>query len=264
MRGWTARLESGRWVGWLGALALAFSGFTLTARLAPYSEASVWTAYFVGFGAVVTCALGVAVTVPAGRRVCAGLAVLGLAGLVLAQRLGGGDARFILLALLALGSGLGGWVGSGIEQPGHLLFVAVISSLADTFSVTHPDGPSAMIARQPQALALLALSWPMLGTRDVVPLLGVGDVVFTALYWSAARKHALAWQRTLLALSCAYLVTVIAVVALERAIPVLPLMGICMLAAHASARTPPAADRKRGLWTIAALSFVLAVWVLRR
>jgi hypothetical protein len=220
----------------------------------------------VGFTLVVICVLAVAITAPSQPRLCAGLAIGALAGLVLVQRvgtaLGGGLGVFV--ALLALGSALGTWVGASIEQPGHLLFVAIVSSVADMFSVTHPDGPSAQIARQPEALALLALPWPMLGMRHAAPLLGVGDVVFTSLYWSAARRHHLPLKRTLFALTCAYFVTVVAVLATARPIPVLPLLGASMLLAHAAARTPHSHDRKRGLWLMTALAVGLAVWVLRR
>ena len=251
---------------WSGALALSLSGFTLTTRLAPYSPVSTQVAYCTGFGLVVLSVLAVAIGAPQERRVCAGLAVSALLGLIVVQRVGPDAAGglWVFCALLAFGSALGAWVGSAIERPGHLLFVALVSSLVDSFSVAHPDGPSAQLARQPEMLALLALPWPMLGTRVAVPLLGVGDVVFTSLYWSAARKHGLAWRRTLLALAGGYLVTLIAVLVAARPIPVLPMLGAGMLLAHSAARKPHARDLKQGLWLVTALAVALGVWVLRR
>lgn len=251
---------------WFGALGLSLSGFTLTARLAPYSSVSIWVAYYIAFGLVALSVLATAIAAPRERRSCFVLTLCAFAGLFVVQRVGteAAGGLWIFCALLALGSALGAWVGNGIEQPGHLLFVAIVSSLADAFSVAHPDGPSAQIARQPETLALLALPWPMLGTHEAAPLLGVGDVVFTSLYWSAGRRHALAWQRTLIALLGGYLVTVVVVVVAARPIPVLPLFGAGMLLLHPAARKPQSRDLKRGLWVITALAVVLAVWVLRR
>jgi hypothetical protein len=68
----------------------------------------------------------------------------------------------------------------------------------------------------------------------------------------------------LLALACAYLVTVVTVLATARPIPVLPLLGASMLLAHGAARTPHSHDLKRSLWLMTALAVGLAVWVLRR
>jgi hypothetical protein len=236
----------------------------LTVRLAAYSDVSPMGGYFVGFALVVACVLSVAIGVPTTRRACALLSLLGLLGLGVAQRMTGvAAAAGVLVALLALGSALGAWVGQGIAAPGHLLFVAIISSLADTFSVSHPDGPTAAIARSPEALAWLALPWPMLGTRDILPFLGVGDVVFCSLYYAAARKHGLSLARTLMALLAAFASAAIAVGVFERPIAVLPFLGVGVLVAHPAFRRPPTGDQRRGIWLITAFAFALAVWALR-
>jgi hypothetical protein len=110
----------------------------------------------------------------------------------------------------------------------------------------------------------LALPWPMLGTRDILPFLGVGDVVFCSLYYAAARKHGLSLARTLVALIGAFAATAITVAVLARPVAVLPFLGAAVLAAHASFRRPPARDLRRGVWLITGFAFALAVWVLRR
>ena len=254
------------WGRWLAALAFSLSGFIVTARLAPYSDVSPKLAYLAGFGLVIVCVSAVAIATPPQRRTCVALAAAGALGLLVVQQRAAASesAPWILLALLSVGSGLGTWVGSAIEQPGHLLFVALVSSVVDTWSVAHPEGPSATLLQRPESLALLALPWPMLGTRDVAPLLGVGDVVFTSLYWSAGRRHGLSALRTSFAFALAFAATAISVVVFERAIPVLPFLGAAMLAAHPAARAPQARDRRRGLWVMTALGLALAVWVLRR
>jgi hypothetical protein len=262
----TASLQKiGGLAAWASALALSLSVFMITERLAPYSDVSPLVGYFAGFALVVGCVLSVAISVPPERKRCAVLGLIALIALAIVHRGHGvAAAAGVLLALLALGSTLGAWVGMGIEQPSHLLFVAVISSLADAFSVGHPEGPSATIARQPEALALLALPWPMLGTRDIVPFLGVGDVVFTSLYYSAARRHGLALGQTLIGVSVAFIVTAITVWIFERAIPVLPFLGVALLIAHPALRTPSSRDLRRGLWLVTAFVLALAVWVFRR
>jgi hypothetical protein len=251
---------------WLGTLALSLSGFALTTRLAPYSSVSPLTAYCVGFCLVVVSALGAAVSAPRQRPVCAMAALAGLVGWLCVGRVGadawGGLGVFA--TLLALGSALGAWVGAGIEQPGHLLFVAIVSSAADLWSVGHPAGPSAQIARHADALVLLALPWPMLGTHQAAPLLGVGDVVFTSLYWSAARRHALPSLRTLLALLAGFGVTMLTVLLAARPVPVLPLLGVAMLAMHPAARRPHGPEARRAVWWTTAFALGLAVWVLQR
>jgi hypothetical protein len=93
--------------------------------------------------------------------------------------------------LLAGGSSAGALVGSRIQHPGHLGVVAVVSSVADIVSVFHESGPTAQLAESTPWLSLFAIGAPMLGTSDVPPLLGVGDVVMAALYATAAARFAL-------------------------------------------------------------------------
>ncbi|HEY2736261.1 MAG TPA: hypothetical protein VGI70_19820 [Polyangiales bacterium] len=251
---------------WLSAIASACSVFLLTVRLAAYSDVSPRVGYSIGFALVVGCVLAVAACAPSDRRLSAAFTLVGLASLALAHRLGMNvsAATLLLASLLMAGSAIGAWVGTGIEQPGHLVFVAVLSSLADLFSVAHPDGPSALLAQRPEALALLALPWPMLGTREIVPFLGVGDVVFTSLYFTAARRHGLPLVRMVVAFALAFAVTALVVVLLERAVPVLPFLGAALLIAQPATRTPPLRDLRRGVLLITAFAAAIAVWVLRR
>ena len=229
-------------------------------------------AFVVGFGCVVGSALGVAAATPRPTprsmlwllpafAVPVGLRIYEVAYGPVSASL---SAVLVAGSLLAFGSLVGGMVGSRIEHPGHLLFVAVVSSLADTFSVAAPDGPSAAIASSEVALSLLAVSFPMLGTDQIAPLLGVGDLVFTSLYVSAARAHGLPMQRTWLALGAAFVVTMLVVIELELPIPALPFMGMAMLIAQPAARVPPARDRVRGFAALGAISALFIALLLRR
>jgi hypothetical protein len=167
-------------------------------------------------------------------------------------------------ALYAIGSLVGALVGSRIEHAGHLLFVVVVSSLADTFSVAAPEGPSAQIASSAVALSYLAVSFPMLGTPDIAPLLGVGDLVFASLYVSASRAHDLPMRRTWIALGAAFLVTMLVVIWLELPVPALPFMGVAMLIAQPLTRVPPVRDRARGFMALGAISALFIALLLRR
>lgn len=262
----SAFVATGR--AWSAALALACAGFWLTAQLAGYSTAAPIPAYLLAFSCVVACTLACASQAPASVRACligcgSGLALLvgsaltrGRLGIVLS---GGG----VLAGLLLLGTGVGALVGRRIQQPGHLLFVAVISSVADLWSVTQPAGISHAIAQDPLALSLVALPWPMPG-GELAPLLGVGDVVFTSLYLAATRAHALPLRRSVLALALSYALTTALVIATERPIPVLPLMGACFVIAQPAARAVSALDRRRGAWMLTLIASAVALWFLER
>lgn len=252
---------------WFASLGGAAAGFVLFRMLAPYGPTSPWVAHAVGFGSVVGATLAVScfTPAPADRRVALApplIAMLGTAAaLALVQRFGATGwwaALAVLVALLGAGTYLGAFVGGRIEDPGHVPFVAVASALADIFSVTQPAGPSAAIVRSEVALSLLALSWPMLGTDRVAPLLGVGDVVFTALYLAVARRHGLSSMRTVVGLAAAYGVTMLTVFATRTAVPVLPFLGAGMLLAHPRTWRVPARDRRRG---IVALSVMAAAFI---
>jgi hypothetical protein len=221
----------------------------------------------VGFYCVIACVIGVAFRVPSHIRACIAGSLCAAALIAVAALSRAPDAfraGCVLVALLALGTALGAQIGLRVKRPGHLLFVALVSALADMWSVTQPGGVSQQIAAEPAALHWLAVSWPLLGTRDVVPLLGVGDIVFVALYLGATRAHQLSLARTLWALLAGFTLTTVCVLALELPIPVLPWLGICFVCAQPRARSIDDAEMRRGLWVLAALAGALAVWVLRR
>jgi len=225
-------------------------------------------AFALSFGCVCALVLGSARACPARqgrdlRWLIAPISILALVAFSGARDIW--HAAAVLVSLLVAGSVLGAVVGASIEDIGHLLFVAIVSSLADAASVLHPEGPSAAIVQSEAALSLLALPFAFLGTSDTPPLLGVGDVVFTSLYVAAARRHGLPEQRTLLALALAFAATMIVVTALEIAIPALPFLGLAMLIAHPEARRPPERDRARGFGVIGALALVLlCLWLFGR
>ncbi len=254
------------WLRWLGAVAafdlLLLCAHALGARL----SLSPFVAYAVGFSVVCGSALLTSLACPpVTRRALPIAALLALALWPLSQY----PPPELLLALcvtsvlLLAGTLLGSVVGFAIEHPGHLVFVAIVSSVADLLSVFHPSGPSAEIAQSEAALSVLALPWPMLGTTHIEPFLGVGDVVFTALYLASTRRHGLPLWRSVLALTLGFGVTMAAVLALQSAVPALPMLGLAMVVAQPRARRPPAVDRVRG-YALALLICALAALLLLR
>jgi hypothetical protein len=254
---------------WAVALLLSVSGFQLTSWLAVYSPAAPLIAYLVGFACVVGSTLGVALFVPYARwagLVGAGLGVALMAVAVLSppDLVDAYPALCVLAGLLVLGTGLGAVIGRRIQHASHLLFVALVSSVADILSVTQPGGISKAIAEQPRALALLALPWPLLGTDEIAPFLGVSDVVFASLYLQASRAHVLPVLRSVVALFVGFALTAALVLLLQRPIPVLPLLGVSFVLAQPRARMASAEDLRRGAWVLAALAIVIATVFLRR
>jgi hypothetical protein len=111
---------------------------------------------------------------------------------------------------------------------------------------------------------LLALPWPLLGASAFEPFLGVGDIVFTALYVASARQHSLPIGRTVVAALLAFGATLACVIGFQVPIPVLPLLGLAIVVAHPAARSPAPADRVRGFAIAALVVAVVAVLLLRR
>jgi hypothetical protein len=224
-------------------------------------------AYTIAFAMVVASALVSAINCPSlGKRGLwyAALACVPLMWLTLHRPSELVAAVVVTFALLAAGTLIGNAIGTAIEHPGHLVFVAIVSAAADIASVFHPSGPSSAIAQSKAALSVLALPWPMLGTDQLEPFLGVGDVVFTSLYLASTRRHALSLRRSLLGLTLGYAVTMVTVVALEATVPALPFLGLGVVLAQPDARRPPERDRVRGYMLAALVVCVVALLLLRR
>lgn len=237
-----------RWLAWLlGAAAL----LGLVASFAALVPLHPVVAYSLAFGVVALQTVCVSWAVPMGRRPSLGWVALPVATIYLVYSTGSTGvlaAMVVTAGLLAAGTLVGAAVGAGIEHPGHLLFVVLVSSGMDALSVLHPRGLSAAIVKSEAALSALAMSWPMLGTSAIEPILGVGDVMFSALYIAATRKHQLPIRRTLWALGLGFMATLGLVFLAQIAVPALPLLGTAVLMAHPEARRPAAADRRAG-WT---------------
>jgi hypothetical protein len=170
--------------------------------------------------------------------------------------------------LLSTGAALGALIGSRIDKPGHLMAVVAMSSLADLWSVYDPNGISAKMAEsaveEPDKIVLFALSWPMLvGKPFIAPIIGAGDILFTALYLACFERHGLELRRATIGLAIAYALGLVAILVTERPVPLLPLLGAAiMLADRRTASLEP--RERRTVWlVVAVLAAVLVVRFLR-
>ncbi|AKF08394.1 hypothetical protein [Sandaracinus amylolyticus] len=249
----------------VGACVVAFVLAALVAPLVPVdpsrSAVAAFAAFGLGFAAVsaMTIAAGAVIGPLPPRALALWVPVIAvLAGSAATRASGIAASALVIVALLTGGAVSGGVVGARIQHAGHVVIVAVVSSLADVWSVLSPAGPSAAALESAPMLSVLALPFPMLGTRAIEPLLGIGDVVFVALYLTVSRRFALGVRRTIVALGIAFAVTAASVIALERALPALPFLGAAILVAHPETRLPPPHERR-----VAAIGIgVLAVLVI--
>lgn len=246
------------WIRWFATIGASAALLTAMTAVAPFAPVDPLVAYALGFAFVAGSAIAVGHACPRVHRRTLWLLVFPIGALALLgehRTTGAALAAGVAAALLCGGSLLGTIVGREVEHAGYLVFVAVVSSAMDLVSVFHPTGPSAMLATSPRAISLLAVPWPMLGTSEIEPFLGVGDVVFTALYLAACRRHGLSESRTVVALVMGFVATALTVIVLARPVPALPLLGAAVVGIHAEARHPPATDRMRGI--VVAASVVL-------
>src|SRR5262245_58929013 len=130
---------------WAAGVLFSVSSFQLTAWLAPYSPLQPVVAYVFGFGCVVAVSLVVALRVPSERWALAigiGIACLAMLAALLAppEQAAGYPALCVLVGLSLLGTAIGAAIGRRIQDPSHLLFVALVSGVADLLSVMQPGG----------------------------------------------------------------------------------------------------------------------------
>jgi len=239
----------------------------LIAPRVPVGIAAAELATFVGAAGVAL--LGVAL---GARRAIAGrslllidVGVVALLGVLAVLR-----ARSVWLtpvidaALIAFAWATGSAIGGRVEHGAHLLPAAAVASAADIVSVASSWGPSNAIAASERALSLLAISFPVLGTRIVAPALGVGDLIFVALALGVARKHELPYRRMAILAFIGVLIAGVASAVLGRAVPALPAIGLMIVAFVPAARQVRRKDRSVTMIAIGVAVVIAVFGVLSR
>ncbi|QQR90697.1 MAG: hypothetical protein IPJ88_02860 [Myxococcales bacterium] len=242
-------MKAATWRNWSFWLLSFTTGLTIATIVSDNIELSPILAFGIAFVAVGVFVLGIASSAPyTGPKHAITFVFLAIFGLFTAPVLQHYLSSLLLCALINLslcvcGSVTGAFIGYRIQYTWHLFWVAIVSSVVDLYSVFHSSGPSARLIEHPEALSLLTLAWPMWGSSDLVPILGVGDLVFAALYLSASRRHGLSLMRSLIGLAIGLFLTLISLYYFRRAIPALPFLGLGMLLAHPTLLTKAFAQK---------------------
>ena len=201
----------------------------------------------VALAIVAGAAFSTSATLPPRRGALVALVGLALVGLALALP-PVASGLIGACGLLAVASVVGGAIGSRMESSGHLAAVALVSAAVDLWSVTSPSGPTHRIVQSPALVRLLTVSVAIPPLRDPRPAIGFGDAVFVALYLAAGQRFAMPRPRLSVALWLGIFVAGAIAVALERAVPALPTIGLMVLLTQPMARSVPAADRRATLF----------------
>jgi hypothetical protein len=92
---------------------------------------------------------------------------------------------------------LGAALGRGMQAPAHLWPLVIVALSADLWSVTSPSGVTAQLLTEPaqETLSILTLNAPVAGL-GIVPVIGMGDVVFVGFLAGACAATGLSQRRS--------------------------------------------------------------------
>jgi hypothetical protein len=172
--------------------------------------------------------------------------------------------------LVILTFSVGFWLAGEIEKVGHLIPVCILGTLVDIWSVFH--GPSKQVAGQvmqhqqrmaetgvrtpPPIVDFLILHWPYPGANMMATLLGLGDLVFVAMFLAASRRFGLSlWKAFLLILAGLALSTAVAIW-WSKPVPALPFICALYLAGNARGMK---LKRKEWIITIGTATVILVI-----
>jgi len=129
------------------------------------------------------------------------------------------------IAQLLVASGVGLWIGLGVDKPGHLLAISIVAGLADIWSVF--AGTTAEIVQSSQINYFL-IRFPLLsGPAVSMPyLIGLVDFLFFGIFFQAAVRFGLGEKKNVLLLGLSFFLAVFGAVALKVGLPVLPFMAV--------------------------------------
>jgi hypothetical protein len=135
------------------------------------------------------------------------------------------------LAKIVAAASLGLVLAHGLERPWQIGLVALLVIGVDSWSVF--AGLTKQLLEGPQErIDWLTVPFTVPGRYNVGGV-GVTDLLFLGLFTATARRFHLRLRSTVLSCAASLSVTVLLAVALDRALPALPLMAIAFLAANA-------------------------------
>ncbi|MBI3922558.1 MAG: hypothetical protein HY318_14135 [Armatimonadetes bacterium] len=205
------------------------------------------------FGLVV---IGGAVDV-AGNFLPGYLRTVGVAGRVLTPALIG----LANLGLLTVAVGCGGLLAKGLRQASYLFLAALVSAIADTYSVF--AGPTKHLV-ETEAVYYLTYQWGLISRGGIVPTIGVGDFVFLTLYFVGVRKQGWDDRKTLAAMALSFILGFLALLLRKQGLPALPFMAAGLLAAHARDAHLPPQEWRRIIGLALLFAALMTLIVLKR
>jgi hypothetical protein len=214
---------------------------------------------FGGASATAVAALALSAIVyplPIWRLAVASLAVLIIGVLAFTGVTSVAAAVAVDTVLVAAAWAIGTSIGRSIEHPGHLLPACVVVACADAASMVSRFGPTRAIAESDRALSVLAITFPVPGTDNMAPALGVGDLVFVAIVFGAVAAHGLSLPRAALLCFVGTSVAGATSAALGTAVPaLLPIAAAVVLGIPEARKVRPRERR------VASLAMVVAAMV---
>jgi len=232
------------WMGWAAAW-IALSALE-AAAIGPLSPVLSFCITF-----VVVCAVLVGVHGRAGAlpRRSLGLFVALGAAVAAPFTLNALDASPSLAAFMRGGlaltasAWLGAALGRGMQSAAHLWPLVIVALSADLWSVTSPSGVTAQLLTESttETLSLMALNAPAAGL-GLVPVLGLGDVVFVGFLSGACAAVGLPLRRAGFGIAAGLAACLVALVALQVPVPALVFIGPLCAVALGRAVLPRPAD----------------------
>ncbi|MCP4687049.1 MAG: hypothetical protein GY859_03305 [Desulfobacterales bacterium] len=148
-----------------------------------------------------------------------------------------------------------------IQKPSYIIPLAAAAALADAWSVTL--GPTHAIVQSRVAMNFLLFSFPVAG-KGVLPIIGVTDFVFAAMFLSLSRKFHIPEGKTRLLLAASFVASIGVAVVGGFGVPVLPVMGLFFIVGnyrHVAITDPrEKRDAALGLLIIAA-ALAVVTWI---
>ena len=168
--------------------------------------------------------------------------------------------------LLTAGAVVGATLGREVIDPRHVWPLVVVGAAADLWSVMAPAGLTHAVleGEGPVALSTVTLHVPVpnVDGLGIAPVLGLGDVVFTAFLLGAAARLALPERRSGVGLAIGFGLCFVGLVVLEVPLPALPFVALSFAAAHG--RTLAPRPRELGLAVALAAAVFAAGALLTR
>ena len=133
------------------------------------------------------------------------------------------------VGMLFAAVGIGLIVAQGMRQVNYLVMAAIVAAATDIISVFM--GPTKHLITT-DAFAYLSFQWGILGLGDISPIIGMGDFIFLALFFTGVRKFGWAAHKTLYAMCFALAIGLLSTLYGPRALPALPFMAVALLITH--------------------------------